>query len=80
MLLIVTSREHIRISQHRFTGAPSFDADGNIIVANPDPMRYVGDPRVYPEIDHNWNELTWGELLFPGRAILIIGKSSKSSP
>jgi hypothetical protein len=47
----------------RFTGAPSFDQNGEPYIPHPDPLRYVGDPVKYPEIDKNWNKLVFGKRI-----------------
>jgi hypothetical protein len=57
----VTARQHIQAYERRFNGAPSFDEDGNIYVPHPEPTMFVGDPRIHPEIDENWDNLTWGK-------------------
>ncbi|KXJ86420.1 hypothetical protein Micbo1qcDRAFT_140322 [Microdochium bolleyi] len=69
----VTSRNRIQASRHRFYGSPAFHADGGIYLPNPDPVRYVGDPTIYPEIDRNWDNLTWG------RYVLITEEEAKST-
>lgn len=56
----VTARPYIKVSHTTFTGSPAFDDQGNLFVPNPDPVRYVGDPAQHPEIDYNWDNLTWG--------------------
>lgn len=32
-------------------------------IPHPEPKLYVGDPGIHPEIDKNWDDLTWGVLL-----------------
>src|SRR5688572_25884047 len=56
----VTARQKIKVAQTRFTGGPAFDEKGKIYVTNPSPKMFVGDPIAHPEIDHNWDNLTWG--------------------
>jgi hypothetical protein len=43
-----------------FNGSPVFYDNGTVYVPNPDPIRYVGDPLRYPEIDDNWEKLSYG--------------------
>jgi hypothetical protein len=46
-----------------------------MFIPNPDPLQYVGAPN--PEIDENWDRLTWGKL---GSLINIIaGLSARIS-
>ncbi|KAI0132878.1 hypothetical protein BJ170DRAFT_592818 [Xylariales sp. AK1849] len=52
--------KHIEIVQIWFTGGLGYRGDGAILIADPDPIRYFGDPRKYPEIDENWQSLTGG--------------------
>ncbi|KAK4214178.1 hypothetical protein QBC37DRAFT_482433 [Rhypophila decipiens] len=59
----ITARKLIRVAQTSFTGGPAFDDDGNMFVPHPSPKRFVGDPAVYPDIDYNWNNLTWGRYV-----------------
>ncbi|KAK1757773.1 hypothetical protein QBC47DRAFT_376957 [Echria macrotheca] len=59
----ITARKLIRVAQTPFTGGPAFDDDGNMFVPHPSPKRFVGDPAVYPEIDYNWDNLTWGRYV-----------------
>lgn len=68
--LIGPSREYMKVTQRRFTGSPAFNDKGQVFVPNPGDMKFVGDPAVYPEIDYNWDNLTWGLLIsaFPKRA------------
>jgi hypothetical protein len=54
------ARDHIEVVETWFNGAPSFGDDGTVFVPNPDPVRYVGDPRLYPEVDGNWENLIQG--------------------
>ncbi|KAH8680834.1 hypothetical protein BX600DRAFT_504586 [Xylariales sp. PMI_506] len=54
------ARDTIEVVETRFNGSPSFTADGTIFIPNPDPIRYVGDPSLHPEIDENWDKLTYG--------------------
>jgi hypothetical protein len=57
----VTARKHIRAEQVRFTGSPSIYENGSIFIPNADPLLYVGDPKLHPEIDDNWDRMTWGK-------------------
>lgn len=59
----ITARKHIQVSQLRFTGGPAFDEHGRIYVPNPSPKIFVGDPAQYPEIDYNWDNLTYGRYV-----------------
>lgn len=59
----VTARQHIKVEQTRFTGSPSFHENGTMWIPHPEPKLYVGDPEIHPEIDKNWDDLTWGMLL-----------------
>ncbi|KAM0745436.1 hypothetical protein ACQRIT_000820 [Beauveria bassiana] len=59
----VSARKHIQVARQRFTGSPAFDDSGNIFVPNPSQTRFVGDPAIYPEIDHNWDNITWGRYI-----------------
>ena len=72
-LIAVTARAHISVEQLTFTGSPSFDENGETFIPNPDPVKYIGDPIQYPEIDSNWDNLTWGktDVLHMGYALLI---------
>ncbi|KAK3956143.1 hypothetical protein QBC32DRAFT_367251 [Pseudoneurospora amorphoporcata] len=54
----VTAKQHIQAAQIRFTGSPSFHSD-----PNPDPVLYVGNPTLHPEIDWNWDNLIYGRYV-----------------
>jgi hypothetical protein len=45
-----------------FNGSPEFKDDGTMYIPNPDPVRYVGDPKEFPEIDENWENLVYGKI------------------
>jgi hypothetical protein len=70
------SKKHIHVSQHRFTGGASFDEDGMMFIPNTGGTRFIGDPKVYPEIDYNWDNLTWGELSRSWTSIGVITNAS----
>lgn len=55
-------RKHMSVELKRFSGSPMFDKNGHMIIQNPDPLRYVGNPFEYPEIDENWETLTRGKI------------------
>lgn len=59
---LVSARNLIEVSQIRFNGSFSFHENKTMFVPNPSPIQYVGDPT--PEIDDNWEKLTWGKFLF----------------
>ncbi|KAK4443389.1 hypothetical protein QBC34DRAFT_311174 [Podospora aff. communis PSN243] len=59
----ITARKQIHVTQTRFTGGPAFDDKGKIYVPNPSPKMFVGDPIAHPEIDRNWDNLTWGRYV-----------------
>ena len=56
----VSARQHVSLEHKKFTGSPAFDEHGQIFIPNPDPVRYVGHPEDFPEIDENWEKLTRG--------------------
>lgn len=58
--ILVTARDAIEARQIRFNGSPSFYDNKTIFIPNPDPVKYVGEPS--PELDENWERLTWGQL------------------
>jgi hypothetical protein len=64
------AREHIEVVETWFNGAPSFKDDGIVYIPNPDPIRYVGDPRKHREIDENWAKLIGGTKCRPINAYL----------
>ncbi|KAH8903530.1 hypothetical protein BR93DRAFT_961595 [Coniochaeta sp. PMI_546] len=70
------AKNYIHVSQQRFTGGASFDEDGMMLIPNMGETRFIGDPKVYPEIDHNWDNLTWGRyvLITKEEAIEAWGK------
>ncbi|KAF2099745.1 hypothetical protein NA57DRAFT_75250 [Rhizodiscina lignyota] len=55
------ARSHIEVELVRFTGGPSFLPNGSMYIPHPTEKKYVGDPE--PEIDQNWEELTWGRYI-----------------
>jgi hypothetical protein len=60
--VLVAAREYIQVEQRRFYGGPAFDEAGKLYIPDPDLLRYVGDPVQYPEVDDNWDNMTWGRL------------------
>ncbi|KAK0718662.1 hypothetical protein B0T26DRAFT_713864 [Lasiosphaeria miniovina] len=68
-----TARKHIHVAQTRFTGGPAFDEKGDMYIPHPSPVLYVGDPATHPEVDYNWDNLTWG------RYVLITREEAVSS-
>lgn len=56
----VSIKPHIQAVETTFNGGPAFHDDGQIYIPNPSPKRYVGNPVEFPEIDWNWDNLTWG--------------------
>ncbi|ETI25970.1 hypothetical protein G647_02747 [Cladophialophora carrionii CBS 160.54] len=67
----ITVRSEIKAEQITFNGSPAFDENKTMFVPNPDPVRYVGPPS--PEIDKNWEKLTWG------RYFLITEEEARAS-
>jgi protein associated with RNAse G/E len=55
------AKEFIQVSQQRFTGGAAFDENGNMFIANPGSPFFIGDTALHPEIDYNWDNLTWGK-------------------
>ncbi|KAH8649206.1 hypothetical protein BX600DRAFT_502651 [Xylariales sp. PMI_506] len=54
------ARQHVELVETVFNGGPSFREDGSVYIPHPDRVRYIGDPRRYPEVDSNWEKLIEG--------------------
>lgn len=54
----MSARSAVGVQLRTFTGAPSFDSNGHVVVPHPDPVRYVGKPT--PEVDEAWERLVGG--------------------
>ncbi|KAM7214393.1 protein of unknown function (DUF3328) domain containing protein [Rhypophila decipiens] len=67
------ARASIEVVETRFTGAPAFYDNGTMYIPHPDPVRYTGDPRKYPEVDVNW------EKLLAGRYFRVTAEEAKAT-
>jgi hypothetical protein len=59
----------IQIEEVMFTGSPIFEENGTYWTPNVNPVNFVGEPS--PEIDKNWDDLTWGMVFLRTRILLL---------